>query len=743
MGEQGQLGTHYFVADPQTTNPISVEVPVAYAGGRLVFVDLCSDLPGSETLANCFRRYSNAYAGADLLVLRGADWHFADRIEETVEVRSQVSDGQQILCLVGNTESGEGPAVIRPSWAPPVSDEPSLVDLRAIEMHGLLLGRRAIMETATGHYEVGSGAHVRRYIRLRNALESPRDCRRICDWILPSIPDGSQVMVAHRGLGVLEATLEACLGRRSERKAEVHRLPRYDESETGDPHVPVSMKPDESRGQVVVIGVDTRTGDPSSPGGEREKALNRYGFAGATKVCLVDTTFPDRATEAFAHVPVERQHASDCQYCDDAAAEWGLSKIDVDDEIPEPLEKRRTQVKVNMAGMGEGMELWRLIDKVGAATIHVDERYEHPGAKVTQRHRAVDIDVGKLLDNPKFRAECQQELSQAQAEDCLVLISDHENAQALKALAEAALPYPDTSVHIVPRLDPAGAVGALLAASDRILLLDDMIASGATMGWLADRLKFQLGAARFAEIELSGFVILDCSPSEEELKAVRCHFTSGSTGQARFAAYKRVPLPHPDDRCPWCEERKRLQDQSLPELQDARSAYFASRISELEETPLRQISPVRSASTQVLGSFIGNISAETAFVRWASAVQSKRAEVQVPGEGHPPSYYFDAGFVVSHWQDWSQCGGILRTASESELRYTSQEQDFERKWQERSSDMDLAKLAEFGWAALDGKLTAPSVSLVMKTLEERAEEDDAIAAFAAMLAPARTQLSGQ
>jgi hypothetical protein len=615
-------------------------------------------------------------------------------------------------------------------------EEPSLDDLRAIEMHGLLLGREAIMEPPTGHYELSSGAHVRRYVRLRNALESPRDCRRICDWILPSIPDGSQIMIAHRGLGVLEATLEACLTGRSKGKTEVHRLPRYDESETRDSRVPVSMKPDESRDQVIVIGVDARASDPLHPGGEREKALNRFGFAGATKLCLVDTTSPDRATDAFVHVPIERHHASECNYCDVAAdGERVLQKIDVDDEIPEPVEKRRTMVKVDMPGMRDTTELWQLIDRTGAATVHVFERYEHPGTREMCRHRAVDIEVGKLLGNPKFRAQCQEKLSQAQAEDCLVLIPDQECAPALKALAEAALPHPNTSVHIVPRLDPAATVGASLVERDRILLLDDMIASGATMGWLAEGLKVHLGSARFAEVELSGFVVLDCSPSDAELNTVRSHFTPGGPGETHFTACERIPLPHPDDRCPWCEERERLQSKTRPELQDAHSEYFTRRISELEETPLRQISPVSSAPTKIDGTFVGNVSAPTAFVRWASALQSKRGQVQVPGEGQPPSYYIDAGFILSHWRDWAQCGGILRTASESELRYTSQEQSFERAWQEKASRMELAKLAEFGWAAFEEKFTAPSVSLVLKTLEERAGEDDAIAALAAILAP--------
>lgn len=736
MRQQGQAGARYFCVDPQATKPISVTVPVDYAEGSLVFVDLCSDFPGSETLANCFERNSFAYATADLIVLRGADWHFAERIEATDEVRSQVREDQGVLCLVGAPESGGGPTVIRPSWARPMREEPSLEDLRAIEMYGLLVGRKAILEPATGHYELSSGAHVRRYVRLRNALESPRDCHRICDWILPSIPDGAQIMIAHRGLGVLEATLEACLMARSKGKAEVHRLPRYDESETRDSRVPASMKPDESRDQVIVIGVDTRTGDPLRPGGEREKALNRFGFAGATKLCLVDTTWPDPATDAFAHVPIERHHASECEYCKVAAeGERVLQKIDVDDEIPEPVEKRRTQVKVSNSGMREDRELWQAIDRTGAAAIHVSERYEHPGTRAMRRHRAVDIEVGKLLGNPKFRAQCQEKLAQAQTEDCLVLIPDQECAPALKALAEAALPHPKTSVHIVPRLDPATEVGPSLKERDRILLLDDMIASGATMGWLFEGLKVHLGPARLSEVELSGFVVLDCSPTDDELNAVRNLFWPGSHGGPRFTACERVRLPHPDDRCPWCEERERLKNKTRPELHDAHSEYFTRRISELEETPLCRISPVRSAPTEVDGTFAGDISASTAFVRWASALQTHRADVQIPGETQPPSYYVDAGFIVSTWRDWAQCGGILRTASESELRYTSQEQRFEREWKKKASKMEVAILAEFGWAAFEEKLTAPSVSLVLQTLEERAGEDEAIAALAAILAP--------
>lgn len=731
MGEQGTQTAQYFVADPHEPGPISVEVPSSYAGGRLILADLCTDFPGAKHLSECFERSGLAGARADLLVLRAADTRFVERIEASDELRPHIPEGQPVLCLVGNADAGGNPAVFRPSWAAATEHEPTLENLRAIETLGLLHGRGAILAAPQTHYEVGSGAHVRTYVRLRNALESPRDCRRMIDWLLPSITDGCQLLIAHRGLGVLEATLETQLGKIFKGTVEIHRLPRYGKSEGGNPHVPVSMDPDESRDQVVVIGVDTRTGGSHGHGGERERTLDSYGYAGATKLCIVDTTHPEPAAEAFAHVPIERHHAFSCEYCE--RPDWARYGIDPDDEIPTPVAARRQQLKVSMKGMQEDKDLWKVIDRTGAATIHVDQRYEHPQARGTRRHRAVDIDVGKLLGDPGFYLKCKEQLALAQPEDCVVLIPDHETAPALKQLAEDALPPAGTSVHVVPRLDPVQTVGEAQLDHDRILLLDDMNVSGATMGWLVGKLKAHFPPERFAEIDLRGFVVLNCAPSDDELKELTSDFISGSGGGARFEWCHRIPLPHPSESCPWCAELKLLDETLRSNLEEAHAEFLEGRIAQLRERPLRQLSPVADAPEILHGTFIGNIRDTTGFVRWASALQERRAEAQTPGEGQFPSYYVDAGFVAAQWTDGPQCAGILRTASEKEVRYTSQEGAFERKWRDRSADMFLPKIAEFGWAALEDKLTGPSAALVMQTLAEKAEEDPAIAAYAGLL----------
>ncbi len=729
MGAEASHTARYFIADPQEPRPISVEVPSRYSGGKLILADLCADFPSARGLSDRFKLSGLAGARADLLVLRAADARFAERIDASDELRRYIPEGQPVLCLVGNADSERRPALIRPSWAAATSVEPSLEELRSIEMHGLLLGRKAILAAPRVHYEVGSGAHVRSYVRLRNAFESPRDCRRIIDWMLPSISDGCQILVAHRGLGALEAALEARLGKLFKGTVEIHRLPRYDETEGGNPHLPVSMEPDESRPQVIVIGVDTRAGGHSAEGGERARALDGYGYAGCAKLCLVDTTHPEPAGDAFAHVPIER-HGADCPYC--VKSEWSRYGIDVDEEVPVPLTRMRKQAKVSKSGMLDDKDLWQIIDRTSAATVHVDQRYEDPWTHETHRHRAVDIDVGKLLDDPAFYASCLEKLTLAQPEDCVVLIPDHETAPALKKLAEAAIPHPGASIHIVPRLDPVTAAGPALG-HDRVLLLDDMNVSGATLGWLADKLKTHLGPGRFGEIDLRGFVVLNCAPSKDEESSVRSIFTPGDGGGVQFHWCERVPLPRPDEPCPWCDELKRLQAAMPDGLWEEHAEFFEKRIADLQVRPLVQLSPVASAD-KVYGSFIGNISGRTAFVRWASALQAVRAEVQIPGEGHPPSYYVDAGFIVKQWQDGAQCAGILRTASESEVRYTQQEDNFAKKWRSKAEDMQPAKLAEFGWAALEEKLTAPSAALVLETLERRAEEDPALAAYADLLA---------
>lgn len=732
MGTPGNQTAQYFLADPQEPQPISVEVPSPYREGRIVLADFCADLPGTRgKISAHFATSGLGESLGDVLVLRGAGRQFKERIDADPDLRRLLPEGHPVLCLYGNGDAERRPQLESPRWAAAPEPEPTLEDLRAIELHGLLEARGGILQGPEAHYELPGGAHVETYVRLRNALEAQHDCRRMIDWLLPELTNGCQILIAHRGLGAFQIALEARLRELFDWEVEIHCLPRYDQSQGRDSHVPVSMEPDESRRQVVVIGVDTRAREGRGIGA-REQRLNGSGYATASKVCLVDTTHPLAASDAFLHLPVEKCVEDDCERCKES--EPALASIDPDEETLTPTGKRE-QLKVTQPDVEEDKDFWQIVERAGAARVHVDQRYEAPNKPGAKRHRPFDLDVGRLLGDEEFRGECIVKLGHLRAYDgdCVVLIPDHERAEELRRLAEVALELPPAAVHVVPRLDPTRGLDAADLERNRLIILDDMLWTGATVIGMVSKLKNRLSPERFSQIDVRAFVVLNCAATEDRVRGVISNLTPGSGRSKRLLQHcRRVPLPREKELCPWCSEVKWLEGSLKERLQALHPAYLESRLKVLKEAPAASLSPLADAET-LIDTFLGDISSETALVRWASALQGKRAKHRKPGEPQPPGYYVDASFIAMRWKDWAQCAGILRVASEGEVRYALQEESFEEQWAIKAPDMKLSTLAEFGWAAIEGKLTAPSAELVRQTLEENRGKDPALAAFADLL----------
>jgi hypothetical protein len=724
MGEQGSNIAHYFAADPEEFQPLSVEIPSSFKGGRLVYGDICADLPGGRgRLSERFARSGLAEVRADLLVLRGAGEQFAERVDTDRDLREQIPDGLPVLCLVGNTEGARHPKLSRPTWAPAIELEPTLEELRAIELRGLLTARGGILNGSETHYELAGGSHVDRYVRLRNALQSPHGTRRIIDWLLPYISKDAQILLAHRGLGALQIALEARVRELLDWKVEVHRLPRYDQSQRLDPHLPVSMESDETRPQLIVIGVDQD--------GEREQTFEHSGYAGATSACLVDTSFPDSGSDAFLHIPIERR-LSNCELCHSKVS---LARIDPDNERLTPTAAEREALQVKKQDIRSGNDFWRIVDRTSAAQVHVNQRYEDPTSNVGRRHRGFDLDVGKLLADRVFRSECLEKLGHLRPEDgnCAVVIPEHALTPQLRELAEDALGVSSEAVHVVPRLDPAEGLDANALNCDRLILLDDMFVTGATVVGMSSKLAKFFGNKPYSQLDVHCFVVLNCAATEDRVRSVISNLTTGSGESADLLSYcRRVPLPPATAQCPWCAEREQLEGATGSSLSEFHPAFLRDRLEALQKTPLIRTSPLTNAPDQLEDTLLGDISPHTALVRWASAFQSKRDELRAPDEPQPPSYYVDAGFVL-RWKDGPQCGGILRAAEPSEVRYSLQEKSFKENWHLKVADMSLDKLAEFGWAAVEGKLTPPSAELVRQALAQRVTEDPAIAAIATLL----------
>ena len=81
-------------------------------------------------------------------------------------------------------------------WSSPVDDEPSLLaTARAVELAALLKTGRAHWRPKTFHYEAPSGEHRGDFIRVGDAIRSPRDATVLATWLYPYIDTGRAIVL--------------------------------------------------------------------------------------------------------------------------------------------------------------------------------------------------------------------------------------------------------------------------------------------------------------------------------------------------------------------------------------------------------------------------------------------------------------------------------------------------------------------------------------------------------------------
>jgi hypothetical protein len=719
----------YYCAAPRG----SAEVLAPYPGDRMILADFRLERPG-KTLAGSYADSGLDEIPADLLVLRGDSEAFVDGVNKDEAFVQQVPDDQSVLCLTGRTDQDDPwPKLVKTAWARDPVAIPSVDAVRCIELRGLLEIRGAILEESDVHYVLASGSHVERYVRLRSGLKFPADADRVADWLLPQMRDQGQVLVSHRGLGTLMSSLRFQAQRRFGWNIELYDLPDYS-AQSGDPHLPEHMPPRRPEDRFVIVGVDYESA--------RENVLIARGFQDVSRVCLVDTTPGKASPSAFVHVTAERYKERDCVRCQ-SEPHNRLDFIDPDEEERRP-HYAREPLKVTEGIIREHEEFWRRVDSSSAALVHTAHSYDDQPTGPGRRDRSVDIDVTKLLDNPEFNGDCRDELGKLPKPDC-VLIPHHESATALASLATSVFGLPADAVHLVPRTGDLGNAGDAALQAATVLLLDDMIVTGTTLTRLVGRLKKRGSEDQFARLDVYGFVPLNCAPTDPDSTLVKNRFKKGSGGKSRLHEVERVLLPPPSDGCPWCKERE-LLERSREHLEPLHAEYLADRLAALDESPFTRVSPVTTAPDRLYGTFIGEASSTTALVAWASALQEDRARHR-PADHVQCWTYLDLAHTVSSWMDWAQCAGIVRSGTEPEVRYRPHEDSFADSWEKQADQMHAAKMAEFGWAAAESKLTAGCAREVLNSLL-KTSEDPALAAIATVVRlsldasePLRTQVA--
>ena len=81
-------------------------------------------------------------------------------------------------------------------WSAPVKDEASLLaTARSVELAALMSAGKAHWRPKTFHYEAPSGEHRSDFIRVGDAIRSPRDAAVLATWLYPYIDTGTAVLV--------------------------------------------------------------------------------------------------------------------------------------------------------------------------------------------------------------------------------------------------------------------------------------------------------------------------------------------------------------------------------------------------------------------------------------------------------------------------------------------------------------------------------------------------------------------
>lgn len=182
-------------------------------GLGLTFVDVCTRTPVPTTstrgivekLTNAVQDRLHLISTHDRLLFRWPwlagpgnpsqvamidDW--LDRLVEVMQPRSEAG-GDGCLGVIQHQVSG-APS-LHWSGEEPRDTDTFLSHARAIEMRALLDQGNAIWQPKTYHYRLPSGYHTDVFIRLADAIQSPRDAYVIACWLSDRLSDGIGIVV--------------------------------------------------------------------------------------------------------------------------------------------------------------------------------------------------------------------------------------------------------------------------------------------------------------------------------------------------------------------------------------------------------------------------------------------------------------------------------------------------------------------------------------------------------------------
>ena len=592
----------YVRVEPYRATPRTVTVDVA---GGLLFVDVAGEHVGGwegEVAGQLRFVEESVLSGLTHVLIRSpgpVDDSFRDRIgivSDLVESRSGHAPPIGVVHFV----LGEQSTPVR--WSVQVDDEPSLLAAaRAVELAALMSAGRAHWRPRTFHYEAPSGEHRSDFIRVGDAIRSPRDAAVLATWLYPYIDTGTAVLLDTSTLLPIVMALQAAAAEAGTTVGPVAIRDAYPHSRLQDEEL-VELTVG-ANGALVLLSVSStgQTADSLSQCLDERIGRGRSG-AGWRLETLVHRTQPraarwnddaDARGEPWLHIPGGESFAAgdDCELCD-SADRAPYVRIDpssfANTSLPEPPVVVMPDPPASARRIANLLEMYDDTDGIG---IDCD-----PAARTRMRRRArrwgVCFYPHRLLSDPRLVEALDEQWSLERGDDndgridmdklvgfdaiaALDEDIDHDGFDEFVKWACTRLNNSSTEDANIPVVrfasssahDDRESVSEQLEDASHILVMAVGTVTGGTVQEILIRIHRALSDRPSGSYVVSGLVLHARPSSYEEWRSVRSSFSN------RLVTMWMTYLPSRDH--PLAEEQRLLRQTLDDDLLSQEASEYA------------------------------------------------------------------------------------------------------------------------------------------------------------------------
>lgn len=594
------------------------------------------------------------------------------------------------------------------------TDSQFMRQLRALELYGHLVRTAAIYEAQDAHYQLPSGVHAGRYIRVADAFDDPLVAVRLADWLEHRVRDQTLLLADSWTLMPLLLELSS---RRTDgpNRHRVVAFPEYpspalvqrvlelvstEAASLSEPHVLFITS---------VVGTGnflkriTAAARRTLPNVEFETIVLVSAQAAEPTEDVV-LALPETDGGSSARPQRAAIHLGEpCLLCQDPKRS-PVILIDQRKYFPH-VQVSHQEFMVSPADAVTHSRFWELASRCNAIGVHVEET-----TRGRPRHLHVDVRAHRILSDESYAADLSDRLTNFIPQCDLVLIPSNLSTESLRQVARNA--FPNAAQFVVQRGqlelssgEPANipdirdALRPQLRGVARILLLDEVLVTGGTLRSLHRLVQETIGELRglpkdqqpIDDYRVAAFVVVARPHDQQQWLDLVASFMQERT-QVRLASNQCVVLP--TGSCPWCEEqvlldgaasllRRMRRDRRHQAVHNVR-ANIEARLDILRTSaasPNRgldanlfvcgrhgEISP-RAAETitahSLFGESLGEATAYAAMATAVGAVRERASEQHGPREGRTWSWRLHK--LVNAYHDPLLQAAFLRAVRRTEL----------------------------------------------------------------------------